>query len=165
MEYTTTKPTENPSKLSSQFFLFLKLCHRDFSSQTNVKNHDFIKKSVQFSIFLEHPLVYLIESTKSKARDWTNKKRPMHFGAYLSSGELLEWKRFYDKSIIGMYLLMLSSHIGPESLLVGGEIIFFWMAIDCNSDAWAKTLQYQVCIVHIWNWGLCVNLTQPNGSL
>ena len=62
-------------------FLFLKLCHRDFSSQSNVKNHDFIKKSVQFSIFLEHPLVYLIESTKSTAQDWTNKKRPMHFGA------------------------------------------------------------------------------------
>ena len=50
MEYTTTKPTENPSKLSSQFFLFLKLCHRDFSSQSNVKNHDFIKKLVRFSI-------------------------------------------------------------------------------------------------------------------
>ena len=50
-------------------FLFLKLYHRDFSSQSNVKNHDFIKKSVQFSIFLEHPLVYLIESTKSTARD------------------------------------------------------------------------------------------------
>ena len=30
MEYTTTKPTKNPSKLSSQFFLFLKPCHRDF---------------------------------------------------------------------------------------------------------------------------------------
>ena len=92
-------------------FLFLKLCHRDFSSQSNVKNHDFIKKLVQFSIFLEHPLVYLIESTKSKARDWTNKKRPIHFGASLSSGEVLEWKRFYDKSIIGMYLLVLSSHM------------------------------------------------------
>ena len=92
-------------------FLFVKLCHRDFSSQSNVKNHDFIKKSVQFSIFLEHPLVYLIKFTKSTARDWTNKKRPMHFGASLSSGEVLEWKRFYDKSIIGMYLLVLSSHI------------------------------------------------------
>ena len=55
-------------------FLFVKLCHRDFSSQSNVKNHDFIKKSVQFSIFLEHPLVYLIESTKCKARDWTMSK-------------------------------------------------------------------------------------------
>ena len=31
-------------------FLFLKLCHRDFSSQSNVKNRDFIKKLVQFSI-------------------------------------------------------------------------------------------------------------------
>ena len=92
-------------------FLFLKLCHRDFLSQSNVKNHDFIKKSVQFSIFLEHPLVYLIESTKSTARDWTNKKRPMHFGASLSSGEVLEWKRFYDKSIIGMLLLVLSSQM------------------------------------------------------
>ena len=40
-------------------FLFLKLCHRDFLSQSNVKNHDFIKKSLQFSIFLEHPLVYV----------------------------------------------------------------------------------------------------------
>ena len=66
----------------------------DFLSQGNVKNHDFIKKSVQFSIFLEHPLVYIIESNKCKARDWTNKKRPMHFGASLSSGEVLEWKRF-----------------------------------------------------------------------
>ena len=92
-------------------FLFLKLCHRDFSSQSNVKNHDFIKKSVQFSIFLEHPLVYLIESNKSTARDWTNKKRPMQFWASLSSGEVLEWTRFYDKSIVGMYLLVLSSHI------------------------------------------------------
>ena len=92
-------------------FLFVKLCHRDFSSQSNVKNHDFIKKSVQFSIFLEHPLVYLIKSTKSTARDWTNKKRPMHFGASLSSGEVLEWKRFYDKSIIGILLLVLSSHM------------------------------------------------------
>ena len=92
-------------------FLFVKFCHRDFSSQSNAKNHDFIKKSVQFSIFLEHPLVYLIESTKSKARDWTNKKTPMHFGASLSSGEVLEWKRFYNKSIIRMYLLVLTSHI------------------------------------------------------
>ena len=89
-------------------FSVLKLCHRDFSSQSNVKNHDFIKKLVQFSIFLEHPLVYLIESTKSTARDWTNKKRLMHFGASLSSGEVLEWKRFYDKSLIGM---LLSSHM------------------------------------------------------
>ena len=31
-------------------FLFLKLCHRDFSSQSNVKNHEFIKKLVHFSI-------------------------------------------------------------------------------------------------------------------
>ena len=31
----------------------------DFLSQSNVKNHDFIKKSLQFSIFLEHPLVYV----------------------------------------------------------------------------------------------------------
>ena len=38
---------------------FLKFCHRDFLSQSNVKNHDFIKKSLQFSIFLEHPLVYV----------------------------------------------------------------------------------------------------------
>ena len=44
---------------------FLKLCHRDFSPQSNVKNHDFIKKLVQFSFFLGHPLVYLIKSTKS----------------------------------------------------------------------------------------------------
>ena len=36
-------------------FLFLKLCHRDFLSQSNVNNHDFIKKSLKFSIFLEHP--------------------------------------------------------------------------------------------------------------
>ena len=55
-------------KFCACFFLFLKVCHRDFSPQSNVKNHDFIKKSVQFSIFLEHPLVYLIESTKSKAQ-------------------------------------------------------------------------------------------------
>ena len=99
-------------------FLFLKLCHRDFSSQSNVKNHDFIKKLVQFSIFLEHPLVYLIEYNQSNAQDWTNKKRPMHFGASLSSGELLEWKRFYDKSIIGMYLLVLSSHMHIGVLIV-----------------------------------------------
>ena len=49
--------------------LFLKLCHGDFSSQIYVKNCDFIKKLVQFSIFFEHPLVYLIESNKSTARD------------------------------------------------------------------------------------------------
>ena len=61
--YTTTKPAENPSKLSSQIFLFLKLCHRDFSQQSNVKNHDFIKKLIQFSIFSGHPLLYLIKST------------------------------------------------------------------------------------------------------
>ena len=46
MEYTTTKPTENPLKLSSQFFLFVKLCHRDFSSQSNVKNHNFINRKL-----------------------------------------------------------------------------------------------------------------------
>ena len=92
-------------------FLFLKLCYGHFSPQSNVKNHNFIKKLVQFSIFSRDPSVYLIKSTKSKARAWTNKKRPMHFGASLSSGEVLEWKRFYDKSIIGMYLLVLSSHM------------------------------------------------------
>ena len=31
-------------------FIFLKLCHRDFLPQSNVKNHNFIKKLVQFSI-------------------------------------------------------------------------------------------------------------------
>ena len=75
-------------------FIFLKLCHRDFSLQSNVKNHDFIKKLVQFSIFLEHPLVYLIQYNQSNIQDWTNKKRPMHFGASLSSGEVLEWNVF-----------------------------------------------------------------------
>ena len=50
-------------------FLFLKLYHRDFSSQSNVKNHDFIKKLVQFSIFLEHPLVYLIQYNQSNIQD------------------------------------------------------------------------------------------------
>ena len=104
------------------FFYFWNFVTEIFSSQSNVKNHDFIKKSLQFSIFLEHPLVYLIESTKSKAQDWTNKKRPMHFGASLSSGEVLEWKRFYDKSIIGMYLLVLSSHISN---------FLFWINIFC----------------------------------
>ena len=62
-------------------FLFLKLCHRDFSPQSNVKNHDFIKKLVQFSIFSGHPLVYLIKFNQSTIRAWTNKKDPMHFGA------------------------------------------------------------------------------------
>ena len=47
-------------------FIFLKLCHRDFSPQSNVKNHDFIKKLVQFSIFSGHPLVYLISLTYSQ---------------------------------------------------------------------------------------------------
>ena len=50
-------------------FFFLKFCHRDFLSQSNVKNHDFIKKSLQFSIFLEHPLVYLIKYNQPTARD------------------------------------------------------------------------------------------------
>ena len=64
----------------------LRNCHLNFFifetlSQSNVKNHDFIKKSVQFSIFLEHPLVYLIKYNKSTAQVWTNKKSPMHFGA------------------------------------------------------------------------------------
>ena len=49
-------------------FLFLKLCHRDFSPQSNVKNHDFIKKLVQFSIFSGHPLVYLIKFNQSTIR-------------------------------------------------------------------------------------------------
>ena len=31
-------------------FLFVKLFHRDFSSQSNVQNHEFIKKLVHFSI-------------------------------------------------------------------------------------------------------------------
>ena len=37
-------------------FIFLKLCHRDFSPQSNVKNHDFIKKLVQFRHFFGHPV-------------------------------------------------------------------------------------------------------------
>ena len=49
-------------------FIFLKLCHRDFSPQSNVKNHDFIKKLVQFSIFSGHPLVYLIKFNQSTIR-------------------------------------------------------------------------------------------------
>ena len=49
-------------------FLFLKLYHRDFSSQSNVKNNDFIKKLVQFSIFSGHPLVYLIKFDQSTIR-------------------------------------------------------------------------------------------------
>ena len=36
-------------------FIFLKLCHRDFSPQSNVKNHNFIKKLVQFRHFFGHP--------------------------------------------------------------------------------------------------------------
>ena len=62
-------------------FIFLKLCHRDFSPQSNVKNHDFIKKLVKFFIFSGHPLVYLIKYNQSTIRAWTNKKDPMHFGA------------------------------------------------------------------------------------
>ena len=75
-----------------------------------------------------------IKSTKSKARDWTNKKRPMHFGASLSSGEVLEWKRFYDKSIIGMYLLVLSSHMKSVwmfninlTMLRSKPIVYIWL--------------------------------------
>ena len=30
----------------TSFFLFLKLCHRDFSPQSNVKNHNFINRKV-----------------------------------------------------------------------------------------------------------------------
>ena len=114
MEYTTTKPTENPSKLSPHFFyfwnfvteifrhkvmlkiiissiekctnflinswfltllcdlksqwqsfkykkkwddsfegfsVFLYLCHKDFSSQSNVKNHDLSKSRYDFLLF------------------------------------------------------------------------------------------------------------------
>ena len=44
-------------------FIFLKLCHRDFSPQSNVKNHNFIKKLVQFRHFFWTPRKTIISLT------------------------------------------------------------------------------------------------------
>ena len=149
IEYTTTKPTENPSKLSSQFFHFWNFVTEIFRQKLMLKIVILSKSWYNFLFFLEHPLVYLIESNKSTARDWTNKKRPMHFGASLSSEEVLEWKCFYDKSIIGMYLLVLSSYINIEQFTINHHVNF-GSGMRLKVQKWLIKDLLKKKIINIW---------------